>query len=325
MDIPAALSALAPRLSPGVTTATNARRLSGGASLDTWTFDLDDGTPLILRRRPAGGSMSEAALPLSTEAALLAAVAPQGAPVPEVVRVCAPADGLGEAYVMRRLEGETLGKRIVRDEAFAAVRPGLARRCGEVLAAIHATPLDGLPPLETSDAASELMRYEAVYRQSGAQRPVFEAAFRWLADRAPPLERPVLVHGDFRNGNLMISPEAGLVGVLDWELAHLGDPAEDLGWICVNSWRFGEWRRPVGGFGDYQDLLDGHAAAGGAAVSLERLLFWQALGSLKWGVMCLMMYASFASGVDRSIERAMIGRRASETEIDLVLLMERFS
>ena len=325
MDIPAALSALAPRLSPRATTATGARRLSGGASLETWAFDLDDGTPLILRRRPPGGSMSAAALPLSTEAALQAAVAPRGAPVPEVVWICAPADGLGEAYVMRRLDGETLGKRIVRDEAFAGVRPGLARRCGEVLAAIHATPLDGLPPLETSDAASELARYEAAYRQSGARRPVFEAAFRWLADRAPPLERQVLVHGDFRNGNLMISSEKGLVGVLDWELAHLGDPAEDLGWICVNSWRFGEWRKPVGGFGDYQDLLDGHAAAGGAPVSLERLLFWQVLGSLKWGVMCLMMYLSFASGADRSIERAMIGRRASETEIDLVLLMERFA
>jgi aminoglycoside phosphotransferase (APT) family kinase protein len=322
MEVPAALSALAPRLSPGATTATSARRLSGGASLETWAFDLDDGTPLILRRRPSGGSMSDAALPLTTEAALLAAVSSQGAPVPEVVRVCAPDDGLGEAYVMRRLEGETLGKRIVRDEAFAGVRPGLARRCGAVLAAIHATPLEGLPPLATSDAASELVRYEAVYRALDAPRPVFEAAFRWLADRAPPLERPVLVHGDFRNGNLMISPEAGLVGVLDWELAHLGDPAEDLGWICVNSWRFGEWRRPVGGFGDYQDLIDGHAAAGGAPVSLDRLLFWQALGSLKWGVMCLMMYSSFASGADRSIERAMIGRRASETEIDLVLLME---
>ena len=323
MDIPAALSALAPRLSPDAKTTTGARRLSGGASLETWAFDLDDGTPLILRRRPSGGSMSEAALPLATEAALLAAVSPQGAPVPEVVRICAPDDGLGEAYVMRRLEGETLGKRIVRDEAFAAVRPSLARRCGQVLAAIHATPLEGLPPLATSDAASELARYEAVYRELDARRPVFEAAFRWLASRAPPLQRPVLVHGDFRNGNLMISPEKGLVGVLDWELAHLGDPAEDLGWICANSWRFGEWRRPVGGFGDYQNLLDGHAAAGGAPVSLDRLLFWQALGSLKWGVMCLMMYASFASGADRSIERAMIGRRASETEIDLVLLMER--
>jgi aminoglycoside phosphotransferase (APT) family kinase protein len=326
MDVSAALSTLASRLSSGATTAINARRLSGGASQETWAFDLDDGTPLILRRRPSGGAMSQAALPLSTEAALLVAVAPRGAPVPEVVHVCEPADGLGEAYVMRRLDGETLGRRIVRDEAFAAVRPDMARRCGQVLAAIHATPLDGLPPLATSDAASELGRYEGVYRELGARRPVFEAAFRWLAGRAPPLERPVLVHGDFRNGNLMIDPGSkalgGLVGVLDWELAHLGDPAEDLGWICVNSWRFGEWRRPVGGFGDYQDLVDGHAAGGGSAVSLDRLLFWQALGSLKWGVMCLRMYASFASGADRSIERAMIGRRASETEIDLVLLME---
>jgi aminoglycoside phosphotransferase (APT) family kinase protein len=323
MDVPAALSALAPRLSPGATTATKVRRLSGGASLETWGFDLDDGTPLILRRRPTGARMSEAALPLATEAALLAAVAPQGAPVPHVVHVCAAEDGLGEAYVMGRLEGETLGKRIVRDDAFAEVRPGLARRCGEVLAALHATPLEGLPPLAASDAASELARYEAVYRESGAQRPVFEAAFRWLEALAPPLERPVLVHGDFRNGNLMIAPGAGLVGVLDWELAHLGDPAEDLGWICVNSWRFGAWDRPVGGFGQIQDLLDGYAAAGGAPIAADRVMFWQALGSLKWGVMCLMMYLSFATGADRSIERAMIGRRASEAEIDLVLLMER--
>src|SRR6478752_1799563 len=124
MNVSAALSALASRLSPGATTALNVRRLSGGASQETWTFDLDDGTPLILRRRPSGGAMSEAALPLATEAALLAAVAPRGAPAPQVVRVCAPADGLGEAYVMRRLDGETLGKRIVRDEAFTAVRPG---------------------------------------------------------------------------------------------------------------------------------------------------------------------------------------------------------
>jgi len=323
MDVPAALSALAPRLSPGATAAVDARRLSGGASLETWAFGLDDGTRLILRRRPPSARTSDNALPLATEAALLAAVAPGGAPVPEVVHVCQPADGLGEAYVMRRLDGETLGKRIVQGEAFAGVRPGLARRCGEVLAAIHATPLDGLPPLATSDALSELKRYEALYRELKAERPILEAAFRWLEGRAPPLARPVLVHGDFRNGNLMVDPEAGLVGVLDWELAHLGDPAEDLGWICVNSWRFGAWRKAVGGFGDAQDLLDGHAAAGGEPVSLERLLFWQALGSLKWAVMCLMMYSSFATGADRSIERAMIGRRTSEAEIDLVLLMEQ--
>ncbi|UAL12702.1 phosphotransferase family protein [Caulobacter segnis] len=319
MDVAAALDHLAPRLSPTATRAINARRLSGGASLETWAFDLDDGTPLILRRRPEGAAMRETALALAAEAALIRAADAAGAPTPSVVQVCAPEDGLGEAYVMRRLEGETLGRRIVRDEAFAAVRLGLARRCGQVLARIHAVPTEGLPPLATSDARGELARYEAIYRELGARRPILEAAFRWLeAIAPPPPERPVLVHGDFRNGNLMIHPTGGLVGVLDWELAHLGDPAEDLGWICVNSWRFGAWKKPVGGFGDYDDLLDGH----GGGITLDRVRFWQALGSLKWGVMCLMMYQSFVTGADRSIERAMIGRRTSETEIDLVALME---
>ena len=319
MDVATALDRLASRLSPTATRTANARRLSGGASLETWAFDLDDGTPLILRRRTDGSAMRETALPLASEAALIRAADLAGVPAPRVVHVCAPEDDLGEAYVMHRLEGETLGRRIVRDEAFAAVRPQLARRCGEVMARIHAVPSGGLPDLATSDARGELARYEGIYRQLGAQRPILDAAFRWLeAIAPPPPERPVLVHGDFRNGNLMIHPDDGLVGVLDWELAHLGDPAEDLGWICVNSWRFGEWRKPVGGFGDYADLLLGY----GGEISLERVKFWQALGSLKWGVMCLMMYSSFASGQDRSIERAMIGRRTSEAEIDLLALME---
>ncbi len=319
MNVPAALDRLAPRLSPTAAKVISPRRLSGGASLETWAFDLNDETPLILRRRAAATALRDTALPLASEAALISAAEAAGAPVPTVVRVCEETDGLGEAYIMRRLEGETLGRRIVRDEAFAAVRPGLARRCGEVMAQIHGVPPDGLPELATSDARGELARYEDIYRQMGAERPILEAAFRWLETIAPPPpEQPVLVHGDFRNGNLMIHPEQGLVGVLDWELAHLGDPAEDLGWICVNSWRFGEWKKPVGGFGDYDDLLAGY----GGGISLDRVKFWQALGSLKWGVMCLMMYQSFATGADRSIERAMIGRRTSETEIDLVALME---
>ena len=120
----------------------------------------------------------------------------------------------------------------------------------------------------------------------------------------------------------MIDPERGVSAVLDWELSHCGDPAEDLGWICVNSWRFGRADLPVGGFGRYEDLLAGYVAGGGQEIPLSRLLYWQALGSLKWGVMCLMMYASYANGTDTSVERPMIGRRVSETEIDLVTLLE---
>ena len=230
---------------------------------------------------------------------------------------------MGEAYVMARVEGETLGRRIVRDEAFAAVRPRLAGQCGAVLAAIHAAEPPPEIALSVSDGSGELDRYEALYRESGAQRPVLELAFRWLRDRLPAPVTPRLVHGDFRNGNIMFHPDRGVAAVLDWELTHIGDPAEDLGWLCTASWRFGGHGKPVGGFGDYAELLDGYAAAGGDKIPLARLQFWEALGSLKWGVMCLLMYGSFASGADRSVERPMIGRRVSETEIDLLNLLER--
>ena len=223
---------------------------------------------------------------------------------------------------MERVEGEALGRRIVRDQAFDAVRPGLARRCGEVLAVIHGTPLSGLPPILSASPQEELARYEDIYRSSGILRPTLEWAFRRLALR-PPRPRPgVLLHGDFRNGNLLIHPVTGLAAVLDWELAHIGHPASDLGWLCVNSWRFGEVERPVGGFGAYADLLEGYRAAGGADLDLEEVRYFEMFGSLKWGVMCLIMLATHASGADPSVERAMIGRRVSETEIDLLNLME---
>jgi aminoglycoside phosphotransferase (APT) family kinase protein len=320
-DLETALNAIAPQL--GGTSVTSLRRLSGGASQETWAFTLDTGRPLILRRKPAGaGSPTGNANPLATEAALIRAATLQGAAVPEVLYVSAPGSDIGEAYVMSAVEGETLGKRIAQGEAFAAIRPKLAFQCGEALAKIHAIPLEGLPDLARSSALDELEKYETVYRNLGARRPILEAAFKYLKDRAPPLERPVMLHGDFRNGNIMFHPETGVAAILDWELVHIGDPAEDMGWLCTASWRFGG-SKPVGGFGDYADLLAGYEAAGGAPIALDRVLYWQMLGSLKWGVMCEGMYASFANGSDPSVERAMIGRRTSECEIDLMALLEQ--
>jgi aminoglycoside phosphotransferase (APT) family kinase protein len=319
-DLESALNAVAPQL--GGKSIENLRRLSGGASQETWAFSLDDGRPLILRRKPQGApSTTGNNNPLSTEAALIKAATLQGAAVPEVLYVSEPGSDIGEAYVMAAVEGETLGKRIAQGEAFAAIRPQLARQCGEALAKIHAIPLEGLPPLARSSALDELEKYETVYRTLGARRPILEAAFRYLKDRAPKLDRPVMLHGDFRNGNIMFDPQVGVAAVLDWELVHIGDPAEDMGWLCTASWRFGGGK-PVGGFGDYQDLLDGYEAAGGAPIPLERVLYWQMLGSLKWGVMCEGMYSSYANGSDTSVERPMIGRRTSECEIDLVALLE---
>ncbi len=326
VDVLSALPRLAQRLGGAEASLASAERLSGGASMETWAFGVEVlgvVRDYILRRRSAPFDPENSrSTSLAAEAALIRAVRAQGAPAPPLAHLCDAHDGLGEAHVTERIAGETLGRRIVTDPRFEAVRPRLARQCGEILAVIHATPPPSEAQLKTADFRVELGRYEDAYRSLGAERPVLELAFRYLKTAAPEPVDPVLLHGDFRNGNLMIAPSTGVAAVLDWELSHIGDPAEDLSWICVNSWRFGRPDMPVGGFGAYADLLAGYEAAGGRPVTLKRLRTWQALGSLKWGVMCLMMYQSWVGGTDASVERPMIGRRVSETEIDLINLME---
>jgi aminoglycoside phosphotransferase (APT) family kinase protein len=244
-------------------------------------------------------------------------------PVPRVRMILEPSDELGSGYVMERLEGETIARRILREDAFAAVRPLLARQCGEILARIHAIPVESLPKLPFADAPGQLASYRAVFDSFGRPHPVFELAFRWLADHMPAPAPATFVHGDFRHGNLLIAQGEGVRGVLDWEIAHVGDPMEDLGWICVNSWRFGA-ELPVGGFGTREDLFAGYEAGGGMKVDPRRVHLWEILGTLKWGIMCMMQYSVFERGIDRSVERGAIGRRSSETEIDLLeLLLDR--
>ena len=231
-----------------------------------------------------------------------------------------PEDDLGVGFIMRRVDGETIARKILREEEFADARPRLARELGGVLAGIHSLPGTQLPELRRMTAATELDESERDYRNLNWPKPVFELALRWLRDHdpGPPMEA-TLVHGDFRNGNLVIGPD-GVRAVLDWELAHLGDPMEDLGWLCVNSWRFGEIDKPVGGFGSREELFAGYEAAG-RRVDPTRVMFWEVMGTLRWGLMCGRMMQLFREGPDHSMERAMIGRRASETEVDLLRLL----
>jgi aminoglycoside phosphotransferase (APT) family kinase protein len=234
--------------------------------------------------------------------------------------VLEPEDGLGHGFVMGFVDGETLGGRIARGEALAETRKFLARQCGEILARIHTLNPADFPNLRRAAPAEYLAQYTDIYHRSAWPRPVFELAIRWLGERCPPPpEAPKLVHGDFRNGNLMIGPE-GVRAVLDWEIAHVADPMEDLGWICVGSWRFGVDHLPVGGFGLREDLWAGYEAAGGAPVRREHALWWEVFGSLRWGIMCAGMAGAFRT-VDPNIERAVIARRASETEVDLMRLI----
>ena len=309
---------------PGATGVINAARLSGGASQETWSFDIvhpDGNIAAILRRAPSGyGAAPTRAAGLNAEAALMQRAYEAGVPSPQVLHVLKPEDELGAGFIMQRIEGETIPRKILRDGQFAQVRPKLARRLGEVLAAIHGLASSQLPELRHVTATKEIAELERDYRGFDWPRPVFELALRWLRDHDPgPPQGVTLVHGDFRHGNLIIGSD-GLRAVLDWELAHLGDPMEDLGWICVNSWRFGEIDRPVGGFGAREELFAGYESAG-RRVDPDRVKFWEVMGTLRWGVMCCGMMQRFRISRERSVERAMIGRRASETEIDLLRLL----
>lgn len=316
-----ALAHLGKRLYPSLGAVSGLQRLSGGASQETWAFSFEGPggpVPLILRRAPSA-RVSDLAAGLETEAELLKLAHANGARVPNVRYVLTPADNCGRGFIMDRLEGETIPRKILRDAAFAGARTHLARDCGEALARIHRIEPSRLPDtLRAAPGSVRLAELNRTYANVGHPNPVFALALRWLAENMPKDPKELrLVHGDFRHGNLMIGPD-GIRGVLDWELAHLGDPMEDLGWICVPSWRFGEIEKPVGGFGTHEELFAAYEAAGGGAVDPARVRFWEVFGALQWGLMCSGMAEIFRSGADGSVERAMIGRRASEVEIDLL-------
>jgi len=308
----------------GATGVVGAVRLSGGASQETWSFDITHpagNIGAILRRAPTGyGAAPARAAGLDAEAVLMQRAHAAGVPSPRVLHVLKPQDQLDIGFIMERVEGETIPRKILRDDRYAQARPHLARQLGEVLAAIHGLAPAELPELRRMTATGEIAELERDYRSFDWPRPVFELAIRWLRDHDPgPPEQLTLVHGDFRHGNLIIGPE-GLRAVLDWELAHIGDPLEDLGWVCVNSWRFGEIDKPVGGFGAREELFAGYEKAG-RRVDPARVKFWEVMGTLRWGVMCCGMMQRFRTSPEHSVERAMIGRRASETEIDLLQLL----
>lgn len=311
------------------------RLLTGGASRQTWSFDAvvedPDGETateaLILRADPrttAGLATGE------MEFALLAAAGEAGVPVPKVHFM--GDDSLDMPFlIMERVEGETIPRRLLRNDEYAQARNSMTAQLGSILAKLHQTPVDdprlqalSRPPSGVSPAEHELGRYEQIYRAvTPDPHPAFELAFRWLYERARALDPcpPTLVHGDFRIGNVIFGPE-GARAILDWELAHIGDPTEDIGWICVRSWRFGNDELHVGGLGSREEFRQAYEEAGGVAVDPERVRFWETFGNLRWGISCIIQAKGYLDGRSKSVELASIGRRVAETEWELLELME---
>ncbi|MFM9853067.1 MAG: phosphotransferase family protein [Sphingomonadaceae bacterium] len=300
----------------GIVAAVEAlTRLSGGANMESSSFDYD-GQGFVLRRAPSAEMMAGRPYGHDVEAAVVRAARGAGVLAPDIVAELKPDDGLGTGYIMRRIDGEVNPAKIL-----AAPPPSLVSDIARALAAIHAVPLGSLPPLPQGDTAAMLADLKARFVTYGADRPIIALAIKWCEDHLPAPAPPVLVHGDFRMGNVLVD-EGGLSGVLDWELAHIGDAHEDLAWGCVTTWVFGHIDKPAFGLSDLVPYFAAYEAASGAAVDPDRFRFWLIYRTLWWALGCLQMADIWRSGIDRSLERVVIGRRTSETEIDLLMLLE---
>jgi len=301
----------------GTVTIEGLTRLSGGASRETWSFDAvgtgGSRTDLVLRRDPPGRPSEPGAM--SREARVIGQARAAGLAVPEVLLSTEEPGLWGTAgLVMRRVAGETIARRILRDDAYRPARKVLVHQIAEFAAGLHALEVPGYLP--ESDPLAGLRAQLAAF---GEVSPVFELALRTLEAGRPPARAPVIVHGDLRLGNLIVGPDS-LLAVIDWELVHAGNPAEDLGWFCVKAWRFGV-AAPAGGLGSREELLAAYRAAGGADITAEELRWWELFGTLRWGVICMTQAEAHLSGAHRSVELAAVGRRVCEQEWDLLLLL----
>jgi aminoglycoside phosphotransferase (APT) family kinase protein len=335
LDMEARLTAFLAR-QPGISNVavSGLRQLPGGASRETWSLDVDcernavrTHLPLVLRRDPSASGVESSR---RDEFALLRAALRAGVPVPEVYWIADEADTLGAPFfIMQRIEGETIARRLLRDDEFAAARGVMPEQLGRILARIHSIDpqKEGLDFLSSpgdgkSPAATELQRYDQIYRAIAPDpHPAIELAFRWLQQRMPSSAALAVVHGDYRLGNVIVGAD-GIRAVLDWELAHLGDPVEDLGWLCVRAWRFGSDDQPVAGVGTRDRLLAAYRDGGGIRVEPDHLRYWEVFGNLKWAIICIMQAKTHLDGLKNSVELASLGRRIAETELELLNLIE---
>lgn len=310
----------------------NLAPMSGGVSHEMWAFDatMENGGErisrrLVLRLDP---TREQTYAGRRGEFMVMRAAHREGIPVPEVLWLCEDSEVLGAPFfVMEFVSGETIARRLLRDDCYAQARERVVEQMAEILARIHHIDvarhgLDFLPAPAGSAAVSEILRYEQIYRQFSVDdpHPVLELAIRWLLERRPTSETMGLVHGDYRIGNVVFGPE-GVRAILDFEGAHLGDPMEDLGWMVIRPWRYGEEHRPAGGLASREAFYAAYERASGIAVDPDTVHFWEVYGNFRWAIVTMRDARTYRQWRLPSLELASIGRRTAETELELLNLM----
>ena len=293
------------------------QRLTGGAVMESWRFGAG-GSDYVLRRAASLVFMEGRPYGHRVEAALIEAARAKGVTAPEVVAVLEEADGLGSGFVMRALPGTADPKVILGCDDPDGLLRGIARDLARIHRLRPGDVPEGVPVMDYRAAIADLKQQ---FMDAGGDRPIIALGLKWLEDNCPPEVEPVLNHGDYRMGNLLVEGSA-LTGVLDWEIAHFGDRHEDLAFGCMAVWRFARYDRPALGLGRVEDYIAAYEAEAGVYIDPARFRFWTVYRTVWWALGCLKMAAQWRSGADRMLERVVISRRTSEQELDLLLLLE---
>ncbi|MCU0474518.1 MAG: phosphotransferase family protein [Anaerolineae bacterium] len=218
---------------------------------------------------------------------------------------------------MRHVEGISIGRKVVSLPELAAARTALPAQMAEQLALIHR-----LPTAPVGFLAHPSAQGYGFLDSMGAVVPALEYALRWCVRHAPAAGRTTVIHGDFRVGNLLVNPD-GLAAVIDWEFAHLGDPHEELGYLCMRDWRFGVDGLRAGGLAHREDFLRSYEHFSGQTVERSAVTWWEIVGNVRWAVICLTQAQRHLSGQDRNVELASLGRRSVEIQAEALRLIQQ--
>jgi aminoglycoside phosphotransferase (APT) family kinase protein len=299
--------------------------LAGGAIHQNWRVDARfsggalAGEQRLVLRTAGPVRFAESLAPLE-EFAVLRAVFAAGLAVPEPLFASAEGTVCGRPFfVMRRIAGTAAPARITGAEAL----PQIAERLGRELARLHRIrpPRRDLPFLEERDLKGRIAALRAALDRRPEPRPVLEWGLRWLETHPPDPIAPVLCHRDFRTGNYLVA-DGALTAILDWEFAGWGDPHEDIGWFCCKAWRFARLDREAGGIADRRSFYRGYESAAARRIDAGRVYFWEVFASVRWAVIALQQCDRYMLGGERNLDLALTGRRATESELEILMLLD---
>jgi aminoglycoside phosphotransferase (APT) family kinase protein len=299
--------------------------LRGGAIRQNWEVaarfsgGMLAGEQRLVLRTPGPARFAESLAPEEEFAVLQAAFA-AGVRVPEPLFAGADAALCGRPFlVMRHVMGSAAPARITGADTL----PEIAEELGRQLARLHSIrpPRRDLAFLPYRNPAQRITLFRAYLDRHPQPRPVLEWGMRWLETHLPAAAAPVLCHGDFRTGNYLLA-DGALAAILDWEFAGWSDPHEDIGWFCCKAWRFARLDREAGGIAARRPFYRGYESASQRPIDPQRVHFWEIFANLRWAVIALQQSDRYILGGERDLDLALTGRRAAESELDILMLID---